>query len=544
MLISGSSGELEEEIEVNLDQEATGRTNAKPATQRSRSTNTNLPGKQIFDDGRHTPFGELDTLPRLLQYQASVRSNKTAIRKKEFGIWHTWSWANVAEEVRAFACGLAARGFSQGDNLGIVGDIRARLYWAIVAAQSLGGIAVPLYSEASADEMARVINELGTRFIVVQDQEQVDKLIKIKAQCPSLEGIIYVDPRGMRHYHELYLIKYDDMRSKGREFHVLQPDYFHQQLSSGSGEDVAFVLQTAGTTGTPKSVLLTHNNVLATASSSISELALTDKEQVLAFLPMAMATSILFYLAQPLIAGFCVSYPESDETVLSDLRDIGPTFLFASSHFYKGLHNSVMSQMTGATAIKRYFFHHIMSAPRNAAFSALDNILITGPLKNTLGLSRIRLALTTGDALSPVVQSFYRALGIKLRQFYGPTEGFCLVSLQPDGINERPENVGIAANNVKIDITPQGEVVFKSDTIFRGYHKNTSATISSGSASEWIHTGDAGFFGPEGQLNILGPVVHRRRLASGLELFPQSIERRLKFSPYIRDAVVFGNERA
>ena len=487
---------------------------------------------------------ELNTLPELLLNQVGQRGSKTAIRKKEFGIWHSWTWKDVGDQVRAFACGLAAKGFVRGDNLAVVGDIRARLYWAITAAQSLGGVAVPLYSDASADEIARILKNIKTRFVVVQDQEQVDKFIKIKAECPSLEEIIFVDPRGMRHYSEPYLAMYEDIRRLGHEFDLQHPRYFLEQAALGSGEDIAFILHTAGSTGDPKAVMLSHSNVIATAQNSIAQLTLEADEQVLAFMPMAMGTSILFYLVHPLIAGFCVNFPESSETVLADMQDIGPTIYFAPPQFYKSLFNLIMVQMTEASAIKRYFFNGLSRKPSHTTPSILDKLLIVGPLKNVFGLSRIRTALTTGDSTSPAVQDFYRSLGINLRHFYGPTEGCCFVTLQPDKPQEKPGNVGVAVKGVEISINPQGEVVFRGPNSFHGYYNNSEATLAIKGTDGWTKTGDAGFFDKDGCLNIVGPLTDRSKLINGNEFFSSPIESRLKFSPYIKEAVAIGNERA
>ena len=397
-------------------------------------------------------------------------------------------------------------------------------------------------SEPSADETSNILRDVKARFIVVQDQEQVDKVLKIKTQCPSLEEIIFCDPRGMRHYNAPCLARYEEIRRIGHEFDVQHPRYFLDQVALGTGEDIAFILHTAGSTGRPKAVLLTHNNLITTAGISISQLKLSADEEVLAFQPMATATSILFYLTQPLIAGFCVNFPESAETILADMRDIGPTFFFASPHFYKSLANLVTLQMTEAHAIKRYLFNYLIAKVPHNSFSVLDSLIMIGPLKNVLGLSHMRTALTTGDA-SPSVHDFYRALGINLRQFYGPTEGCCFVSLQPDNLQERLDNVGIAVNNVKIDITPQGEVIFMGPTSFRGYHNSSQTTLEIKSPDGWTRTGDAGFITNDRRLNILGPILHRNRLKDGKEFFPLSIERRLKFSPHIREAIIFGHER-
>ncbi len=290
----------------------------------------------------------LDTFPKLLLDRARRYADKPAMREKEYGIWQTSTWSEAAAEVRALACGLAARGFVRGDKLAIIGDNRPRLYWAMAAAQSLGGVPVPAYQDSVAGEMRYVLEHAGVRFALAEDQEQVDKLMEIRDSVPTLEEIFFDDPRGLRNYDRTHLHSYDEIQAQGRQFDAQNPQFFLDEVARGSGDDVAIILYTSGTTGNPKGVVLSHDNVLITARNSVERDGLRQDDEALAYLPLAWVGDHIFSYGQSYVAGFCVSCPESSATVLHDLREIGPTYFFAPPRIYENLLTTVMIRMEDA----------------------------------------------------------------------------------------------------------------------------------------------------------------------------------------------------
>ncbi|MDQ2978758.1 MAG: AMP-binding protein, partial [Acidobacteriota bacterium] len=364
------------------------------------------------------------------------------MREKDLGIWQTWTWTEVAREVRALACGLAARDLARGARIAIIGDNRPRLYWAMAAAQCLGAVPVPLYQDAVAEEMVHPLTEADVAMAIAEDQEQVDKLLEIRARCPLLTQIVYDDPRGLRDYERPLLSSYEEIQALGRAYDREHPGFFEAQVEAGTGSDVAIILYTSGTTGRPKGVMLTHDNLVITGRNGIEREGLTDREEVLAYLPMAWVGDNLFSYAQSCVAGFCVSCPESGDTVMTDLREIGPTYNFAPPRVYENMLTQVMIRMEDASAIKRRMFGYFLAVARRAGVRILDGnpvplrdrilyaigrLLVYEPLKNVLGLSRIRLAYTAGEAIGPDLFAFYRSLGINIKQLYGSTEGSVFV---------------------------------------------------------------------------------------------------------------------
>jgi long-chain acyl-CoA synthetase len=507
--------------------------------------------------GQAPGAGTLDTIPKILVENARVRGTRPASREKDFGIWQTWSWAAVAAEVRALACGLAALGVKPGDKLAIIGDNRPHLYWAMVAAQSVGAVPVPVYQDSVADEMLYIFEHAEARFAVVENQEQVDKLLEIKERAPKLETIIYEEPRGLHHYDRPFLHRYRDVQDKGRAFDAANPGLFEKAVAHTKGSDVAIMLYTSGTTGQPKGVMLSFDNVVITARNSIAQDGLTEDEEMLAYLPMAWVGDNMYSIGQAYTAGFCVSCPESSDTVLEDLREIGPTYFFAPPRIFESILTTVMIRMEDAAAIKRKAFHFFMAHARRVGTRILDgkpvgtfdrllyaigHVLVYGPLKNVLGFSRIRLAYTAGEAIGPDIFEFYRSLGMNVKQLYGSTEASVYITTQPDG-DIRPDTVGRPADGVEVKITDDGEVMFRSPGVFVAYYKNDEATQAAKTVDGWVHTGDAGYFDADGHLKIIDRAKDVGKLNDGTLFAPKYLENKLKFFPYINEAVTFGHDR-
>lgn len=499
----------------------------------------------------------LDTFPRLLMHHAQVRGNHTAIREKDLGIWQTWTWAQVARDVQAMASGLADLGFRRGDRLAIVGDNRPRLYGAMCAAQMLGGIPLPMYQDAVSAEMVFVLQDAGVHIAIVEDQEQVDKLLEIKDQCPDLQHIIYDDPRGMRHYTQSFLLGLDEVVAAGLAHNRNQPDFIAGEIAKGRAEDISVMLYTSGTTGKPKGVCQTHAAFISAAKGAAEFDGLVPDDQMLSYLPMAWVGDHLFSYAQAMLVGMTVNCPESGDTVMTDLREIGPTYYFAPPRVFENLLTQVMIRMEDAGWLMRKIFHHFMEVARRCGANILDgkpvslgdrlsyalgNLLVFAPLKNNLGMSRIRVAYTAGAAIGPDLFRFYRSIGINLKQFYGQTETCAYVCLQPDR-KIKFDSVGLPAPGVEIKIADNGEILVKGPMLLKEYYKRPDATAESINGDGYFLTGDAGFLDHEGHLKIIDRAKDVGKLSSGAMFAPNYIENKLKFFSHIKEAVCFGHDR-
>ena len=500
---------------------------------------------------------QLHTFPRRLIAHGRVRPQRPAFREKYLGIWQTWTWSQANEEVRAMACGLASLGFARGMNLAIIGDNRPRLYCAMLAAQCLGGVPVALYQDAPAADMAYVLNDADIAFAIVEDQEQVDKLLELQSLCPQIAHIAYEDVRGMRHYRQSALLSLAALQDAGRAWDQANPGAFDAAVAAGQGSDHAIILYTSGTTGKPKGVCQSHASLLAAGVGGVSFDHLTEREDILSYLPMAWVGDCLFSLAQALVAGFTVNCPESGDTVLTDLREIGPTFYFAPPRVFENMLTTVMIRMEDAGAIKRKMFHYFMAVARRCGSAILDgkpvdaadrfkyalgSMLVYGPLKNVLGLSRVRVAYTAGAAIGPDLFRFYRSIGVNLKQLYGSTETCAYVCLQPDG-NIKFDSVGLPAPGVEVKLAANGEVLVKSISTMDGYFKRPDATAEVIDSDGYFHTGDAGIFDSEGHLKIIDRAADVGKMNQGAIFAPNYIENKLKFFPFIKEAVAFGDGR-
>jgi long-chain acyl-CoA synthetase len=503
----------------------------------------------------HSPIEQPQTFPALVEHHARVRGNRPAMREKDLGIWQTLTWAQLAQQVRQLANGLAAVGVQPNEHVAIVGENRPRLYLAMMAAQAVGAIPVPLYQDAVAQEMVYVLQDADIRVVVVEDQEQVDKMLEAQESCPALRCIVYDDPRGLRNYDRQGLMAFDRMLELGDEFAAVHPDYVDAATAAISPHDTAAMFYTSGTTGKPKGVVLSHYALIDRALAIQEMENLTDREDVLAYLPPAWIGQNMFSYTQFLVTGFTVNHPESPQTVSIDMHDIGPTYYFAPPRVLEDLLTHVMIRMEDASAVKRWMFRSGMNLARRVGVRILDkdrsvgmwdrlryavgNLLVYGPLRNALGMSRVRVAYTAGEAIGPDLFVFYRSIGINLKQLYGSTETSVFVCVQADG-QVRSDTVGPPVKGVEIRVDERGEIQVKSPGMFTGYHRDPVATAGAYTPDGWYHTGDAGYLDADGQLKIIDRAKDVGKLADGSLFAPKYIENKLKFFPHIKEAVAFG----
>ncbi len=506
------------------------------------------------------------TFPRLMLDHAAARPQAAALREKVYGIWQTTTWADLALLVRRLACGLHAAGLRRDDHVVVVGENRPRLYAAMLAVQSLGAVPVPLYQDAAAAEYAFPIQNAEVGFAIVEDQEQVDKLLELRSQGALLQRIWYDDPRGLRSYAESGLDSLDALVATGHSHDVANARLFDDEVALCQHGDVAAMFFTSGTTGNPKGVVHTHASLLDRAQAGQRFDKLTADEEVLAYMPLAWIGQNIFSYAQWLACGYVVNCPESAATVMIDLKEIGPTYYFAPPRVFEGLLTSVMIRMEDASAPKRWLFRTCMDLAKRVGPSLLDgqaaghptvglldriayglgNLCMYGPLRNALGLNRVRVAYTAGEAIGPDLFTFYRSIGINLKQLYGSTETAVFVCLQPDH-QARSDTVGVPIDGVELRVSDSGEVLVKSPGLLKEYYKNPAATAEVLDSAGWYHTGDAGFLDASGHLKIIDRAKDVGRLHGGANdgamFAPKYVENKLKFFPFIKEAVAFGDKR-
>jgi len=505
--------------------------------------------------------GEADTFPKLLIHNARVRGSRVSMRHKDLGIWQSWTWAQVLDEVRAFSVGLQELGLKRGDKFAVIGSNRPRLYWAMCAGQALGAVPVPIYADSVADEMAYVLEHAGSTFAIVENQEQVDKLMSIVERLTTLRHMVYDEPRGLRDYERGKLSWIDDVQKLGRE-KLADPARLAQweaSVAEGQGSDLAVILYTSGTTGRPKGVMLTYDNAIISARNGNVFDGLDENEETIAYLPLAWVGDHLFSYAQHYVAGYCVNCPEAGETVVEDRREIGTTYAFAPPRVYENLLTLTMVRMEDASRLKRTMFNYFIDHARKWGEKILNNkepvpltarliyrlgdFLVYAPLKNRFGLTNIRVGYTAGEAIGPEIFRFFRALGINLKQLYGQTEASVYITAQPDG-EIYADTVGKPNIDVDVKIADNGEVLFKSPGVFQGYYKDPEKTAETKTPDGWVRTGDAGFLDPKtGHLKIIDRAKDVGRLKDGTLFAPKYIENKLKFYPNIKEAVAIGDGR-
>jgi long-chain acyl-CoA synthetase len=496
------------------------------------------------------------TLPQLLRRNAERMPDRPALREKDLGIWQPYSWRRYWEEVGDFASGLAAAGFGPGDKLSVIGENRPRLYFAQLAAQSLGGIAVPVYQDAIATELAYVLDHAETSVVVAENQEQVDKILSLRASLPRLTLIVYDDPRGLSNYDDPILKAFEAVAAQGREFAALHPGHLDAAIAAGKPDDLTLFSYTSGTTSRPKGVMLSHANLLSAAMVLADTEAVRPSDEHLAYLPMAWVGNSLISLALHLWVGFTVSFPEKPETLQRDLRELGPTIALAPPRYWENALTAVMVRAADATPLKLHTFDFFRRVAERAQLCAAEGgkvplglrllrgvgeVLVYGPLRDQLGLRRARLVYTGGAPLGAETFRFFRAAGVNLKQVYGATELSGLCSMQPDGEVD-PDTVGRVLTGMEVRIDDTGEVLIRSEGVFKGYYKQPEATSQAVTADGFLRTGDAGFIDRRGHLVIVDRAKDVGKLADGTALAPQFLENKLKYSPYIGEAVVFGGD--
>ncbi len=501
------------------------------------------------------------TFPQLLLTHAAQRPSAPAMREKEYGIWQTISWQDLATMVKHMACGLHQAGLKRGEHMIVVGSNRPRLYATMLAAQSLGAIPIPLYQDAVAAECVFPMTNAEVRLCVVEDQEQVDKMLEVRETYAALAHIYYDDPRGLRKYDEPGLGSVDELLAAGEAFAKQHPDFFKTEVEMGTKDDVAAMFFTSGTTGNPKGVVHTHSTLIDRAQAGAEFDRLTSNEDVLAYLPPAWIGQNIFSYAQWLVAGYVVNCPESSATVMIDLKEIGPTYYFAPPRVFEGMLTSVSIRMEDASSFKRNLYKYFMRLAKqvgpkrmdgesiglfNSLMYGLGNLLVYGPLRNNLGFSRVRVAYTAGEAIGPDLFTFYRSIGVNLKQLYGSTETAVFVCLQPDN-QARADTVGVPCRGVEIKVADNGEILVKSPGLLKGYYKNPEATAEVLTADGWYHTSDAGFLDSHGHLKIIDRVKDVGRIKGGSNngamFAPKYVENKLKFFPHIKEVVAYGDQR-
>ena len=497
------------------------------------------------------------TFPHLLLQHAAERPDAPALREKEYGIWQTWSWADTARTVRHMACGLAALGLQRGQNLALISDNRPHLYMGFVAAQALGAVPVQLYQDAVAAEMVFVVQDAEISIAFAENQEQVDKLLEVRESVPSIRYIVYDDPRGMRNYDQPGLISMEQLLEKGQAWDKAHPQAWDAMLGAIQESDVSVILYTSGTTGKPKGVCQTHASFIGAAKGATEVDKLGPTDCIISYLPPAWVGDHLFSLAQWLVAGYTINCPESASTVSIDMREIGPTYYFAPPRVFEGMLTSIQIRMEDAAPPKRWLFEKCMELARRVGSDILDgkpvsaidrlkyqlgDLMIYGPLRNAMGLSRVRVAYTAGAAIGPDLFRFFRSIGINLKQFYGQTETCAYVCLQRDR-QVNLNTVGQAAPGIELKIAENGEVLVKGKPVLKEYYKRPDATAEVIDADGWFHTGDAGVIDSEGQLRIIDRAKDVGKLASGAMFAPNYIENKLKFFSHVKEAVCFGHDK-
>ncbi len=495
------------------------------------------------------------TLPQMLVRQAKrFGEEQTAIREKAYGIWNRFSWTDYLDYTRQTALGLKELGLDRGDNVALVVDNHPEWLFSELGAQAMGGVTVNLFTSAVAKEIIFGINRIKARYVIVQDQEQVDKLVENREEIPSVEKVIYIDPTGMRNYRDNgWLITFSQLLSLGKEKQTTSPELFTTELEKGSPQDVALMIMTSGTTGLPKLVMLSHENFSEMATEWLESSPIKPGHNWISISPPAWIVDQMWGVGITLFGGLVMNFPETAETVTEDFREIGPTIIITSSRFWEDLASRIRVKIAEAGFIKQGFYHLAQKigqavirreeAKADIPFYLqflkwLAAVTVSRPLLDRIGCLGFVAAYTGGHPISPEVIRFFRINGLNLKQCYGMTETSGIFQVQPDG-EVKPETVGKPLPGIEIKIMDDQEVLVAGKSVFVGYYENEEATAEALEGG-WFHTGDAGHLDDDGHLLILGRKQDIMRTAEGEAFSPDFIETRLKFSPYIKETVIWG----
>ena len=503
-----------------------------------------------------------DTLPRLLRSNAAkYGAGKVALREKEFGIWQPYSWQDYFEHVRDFTLGLVVLGLVKGDTISIIGDNRPEWLFAELSAQSAGAIGIGIYQDAILKEVSYIINLAESKFIVAEDQEQVDKVLDMGDELTTVKYIVYTDPRGMRKYDDARLISFLEVEALGKAHEKAHPGAYDALVNATQAEDPAHICITSGTTGHPKLAVLSHRNMLSMATNLGKVDPKLETDEFVSFLPLPWVGEQMMSVASGMLFGFTVNFPEGPETTTENIREIGPNLLFSPPRVWENLAATVQVKILDASPLKRFLYHWCLpigyewadlkfqkktpTLVQNLRYG-LAYLLVFRALKDRIGFTRIRSASTGGAALGPDTFRFFHALGVNLKQIYGQTEIFGISCIHRDGdINFDSVGIPIPETEIRIDNPdPQGvgEVISRSAALFQGYYKAEAATAET-IVDGWLRSGDAGYFDPNGHLVIIDRMKDIMTLQSSERFSPQFIENKLKFSPYAKEAVCIGQGR-
>jgi long-chain acyl-CoA synthetase len=501
-------------------------------------------------------LGADDTFPKLLVRNARTMADRVALREKEFGIWQSYTWREYHDAVRDLSLGLVALGLGRGDKVAIIGDNRPEWVFAEIAAQAAGAASIGIYQDSNLSEVAFVIDHCDASVVVAEDQEQVDKILEMLDKLPKVRHVLYADPRGLRKYQHPKLLPFDAVQEKGRALAAERPGLWEENVRAGSAEDLAIICYTSGTTGFPKGAMLSFRNLLGMALSLHEVDPKRPEDEFVSFLPLAWIGEQMMSLSTALAIGFTVNFPEEPETVTEDVREIGPHVLFAPPRYWEALTSSVQVKIMDTTPFKRLVYERCMPIGKRVAdlrfekkpvplglriLYRLAHAALFRALKDRLGFTHLRSASTGGAALGPDVFRFFHAMGVPLRQIYGQTEisGISCIH-RPDDIQFH--TVGKPIPGTEVRISEQGEILSRSAAVFQGYYKNDEATRTTLEGG-WLHSGDAGYLAEDGHLVVIDRLKDVMRLADGTQFSPQFVENRLKFSPYVKEAVVVGTDR-
>ncbi len=497
-----------------------------------------------------------ETFPQLLMEKARQHPDKVALRERNYGIWQSITWREYYEHVKYFALGLVSLGLQPEETVAIVGDNRPEWVIAELAAQSVGAKSIGIYQDAVVREMIYIISHADCSFLVVEDQEQVDKVLEMWPQLHGVRKVIYYDPKGLRNYTEDFLMYFPDVERLGREFEKKNPGWFEQRVREGKETDIAILSTTSGTTGNPKLAMLTHRNLLSMGRNLMKVDPLEPDDEFVSFLPLAWIGEQMMSLACGLQVGFTVNFPEEPETVQHDIREIGPQVMFSPPRIWENLVSQVQVKMEDSTWFKRKVYDWAMPigyAMADTRFRKekpslglrlkyfLADWLIFQEIKDHLGLRHLKRAYTGGAALGPDVFRFFHALGVNLKQIYGQTEISGIAVVHRDG-DIKFQTVGTPIPETEIKIAENGEILMRSPAVMVGYYRNPEATKEALDEDGWLHSGDAGYFDEDGHLIVIDRAKDVMTLHDGTKFSPQFIENKLKFSPYIKEAVVFGGD--